>query len=170
VNIIEVSRSVLISTPKRWLEIVETLPADLLYRRPAEGEWSAMECLGHLVDTEAGVFSFRVGCILDGMDFPAFDPDNKGNEIPAPGGQIAFAEKFAQLRKDGLKVFEGIKTQDLEKTALHSELGRVTLGELLHEWAGHDLMHTVQAERALMQPFINGCGPWQQYFLDHWVR
>ena len=23
----------------------------------------------------------------------------------------------------------------------------VTLGEMLHEWAGHDLMHTVQGER-----------------------
>jgi hypothetical protein len=43
----------------------------------------------------------------------------------------------------------------------------VSLSELLHEWAGHDLMHTVQAERALMQPFIQGCGPWQPYFRDH---
>jgi hypothetical protein len=33
--------------------------------------------------------------------------------------------------------------------------------------AGHDLMHTVQAERALMQPFIAGCGPWQPYCADH---
>jgi hypothetical protein len=29
------------------------------------------------------------------------------------------------------------------------------------------LEHTVQAERALMQPFIEGCGPWRMYFLDH---
>jgi len=28
-------------------------------------------------------------------------------------------------------------------------------------------MHTVQAERALMQPFIEGCGPWRPYFRDH---
>jgi hypothetical protein len=31
-------------------------------------------------------------------------------------------------------------------------------------------MHTVQAERALMQPFIQGCGPWQVYFTDHLPR
>jgi hypothetical protein len=31
-------------------------------------------------------------------------------------------------------------------------------------------MHTVQAERALMQPFIQACGPWQSYFIDHQVR
>ena len=43
----------------------------------------------------------------------------------------------------------------------------MTLEQLLNEWAGHDLMHTVQAERALMQPFIAGSGPWRGYFADH---
>jgi hypothetical protein len=42
-------------------------------------------------------------------------------------------------------------------------------GNLLHEWGGHDLMHLVQAEQALMQPFIDGdgCGPWEVYFTQH---
>jgi hypothetical protein len=30
---------------------------------------------------------------------------------------------------------------------------------MIHEWAAHDLMHTIQGERALMQPFIADCGP-----------
>ncbi|MBP2677512.1 MAG: DinB family protein, partial [Deltaproteobacteria bacterium] len=51
----------------------------------------------------------------------------------------------------------------------HQELGVVTLGEMIHEWAGHDLMHTVQGERAILQPFIDGCGPWKRYFSDHTV-
>jgi hypothetical protein len=28
-------------------------------------------------------------------------------------------------------------------------------------------MHTVQGERAILQPFIEGCGPWKPYFADH---
>jgi hypothetical protein len=40
---------------------------------------------------------------------------------------------------------------------------------LLHEWAAHDLTHTIQAEKALMQPFIQGSGPWRFYFQDHEV-
>lgn len=28
----------------------------------------------------------------------------------------------------------------------------------------HDLDHGIQAERALMQPFIHASGPWQPYF------
>ena len=66
-----------------------------------------------------------------------------------------------------MKIFDRVKPSDLNKGSRHKELGPVTMSELLHEWAGHDLMHTVQAERALMQPFIRGCGPWQVYFQDH---
>jgi hypothetical protein len=38
---------------------------------------------------------------------------------------------------------------------------------MIHQWAGHDLMHTVQGERAILQPFIDWCGPWKRYFSDH---
>ncbi len=45
-----------------------------------------------------------------------------------------------------------------------------TLGQLLHEWAAYDLNHTIQAEKAVMQPFIQGSGPWRSYFQDHEIR
>ena len=56
-------------------------------------------------------------------------------------------------------MLECVAPQDFNRTAEHSELGTVTLGQLLHEWAAHDLNHTIQAERAVMQLFIEGCGP-----------
>jgi hypothetical protein len=37
---------------------------------------------------------------------------------------------------------------------------------MLHEWAAHDLMHTVQAERADATVHRGG-GPWRKYFADH---
>jgi hypothetical protein len=37
----------------------------------------------------------------------------------------------------------------------------------LHERAAHDLMHIVQAERAILQPLILGSGPWSPFFQDH---
>jgi len=41
------------------------------------------------------------------------------------------------------------------------------MATMLQYWAGHDLMHTVQAERAVMQPFIEAAGPWRPAFADH---
>ena len=47
------------------------------------------------------------------------------------------------LRAINLKLLAKVTDADLSRTAIHSELGQITLSELLHEWAGHDLMHIV---------------------------
>lgn len=161
---------VLETTPSRWLELAKNLPADLLLRPPAAGEWSAVDCLQHLVDAERWVFPTRVEAILAGQDFPAFDPDSQGTKSDTTLAPAELAGEFARMRKDSLVLLKQVTPADLERQASHQELGIVSMSELLHEWAGHDLMHTVQAERALMQPFILGCGPWQSYFTDHFVR
>lgn len=169
VDILSRARAVLTTTPDRWIQLINTLPMELLTRRPAEGEWSAVECLLHLIDTERAVFPTRVEYLLQGRDFPAFDPDTEGTK---PGPEIfltQLAQEFARLREGSLDLFNRVTEADLQRQASHSELGMVTMAELLHEWAAHDLMHTVQAEQALMQPFIAGCGPWQPYFKDHFV-
>lgn len=168
-DILSSARAVLETTPERWRNMADRLPADLLARPPAAGEWSALECLMHLVDTEHDVFSARVGYLLEGKDFPAFDPDSEGTPVSKDADPRALAETFGRLRQESLGWFDRLAPGDLDRTARHGELGPVTLGELLHEWAAHDLMHTVQAERAVMQPFIAGCGPWQPYFADHWA-
>lgn len=169
-NILVWAYAVLETTPTRWMELTTKLPTDLLTRPPATGEWSALDCLQHLVDTERWVFPARVEAILAGQDFPAFDPDSQGTKSDVTQTPAALAEQFVRLRMDGLAVLKKVTPTDLDLPAQHQELGVVTLSELLHEWAAHDLMHTVQAERAMMQPFIQDCGPWQSYFSDHLVQ
>ena len=74
------------------------------------------------------------------------------------------AAGFARLRAQNLELIAGIRPADLERTAVHSELGPVTLRQAMDTWAAHDLNHTMQAERALMQPFIAGSGAWRIRF------
>ncbi len=82
---------------------------------------------------------------------------------------MELAGEFARLRRESLLMLERLAPADLERKAHHAALGMVTLNEMLHNWAAHDLNHTVQAERALMQPFIQGCGPGKIYFTDHFI-
>jgi hypothetical protein len=165
-NNIQEILAVLQTTPNRWKDLAENLSPELISRKPREGEWSAIECLQHLVDIEQ-VFFFRLDSLLRGQDFPAFDPDRDGSQIKGIADAGELASQFAGLRDASLAALQRIGPGDLERSARHQELGPVTLGQMLHEWAGHDLLHTIQAERALMQPFIQGCGPWQVYFQDH---
>ncbi len=169
-NILKSARAVLQTTPLWWDHLTQTISADLLNLRPAPEEWSALDCLQHLVDTERSVFPVRLKALLASQDFPAFDPDNQASQSHVHQSPADLTNEFSRLRADSLKAFDGLTPADLARQARHQELGIVSLSELLHEWAGHDLMHTVQAERALMQPFIQGCGPWQSYFRDHLVH
>ena len=159
-------RDVISTTPARWQTLVGTVPAELLTRAPMPGEWSAVECLRHLLDTEAYVFPVRVQAFLEGRDLVAFDPDTEGTrESEASPAQLV--AELARRRTASLAALSQLTADDLGRTVRHSELGEVTLGQMLNEWAAHDLMHTVQAERALMQPFIAASGPWRDTFSDH---
>lgn len=167
-DVLTSASAVLSITPARWANLAQTVPADLLSLPPAPGEWSALECLQHLIDTEP-VFQFRIDAFLAGRDFPAFDPDRQGTKPDARRQPAELAAEYARLRAASLDALARLTPGDLDRQAVHQELGRVTLSEMIHEWAAHDLMHTVQAERALMQPFIRDCGPWHEYFKDHIV-
>ena len=165
-TLLEDVHAVLSTTPERWQRLVSTLSNELLTRPPAAGEWSALNCLQHLLDAERLNFPVRFRAFLAGQDFEAFDPNQQhaGPDAQTPEQLVA---TFAHTRKASLVLLSGVQDDDLGRTAQHPTFGTVTLAEMLHTWAAHDLMHTVQAERALMQPFMLGCGPWRSFFRDH---
>ena len=159
--------AILNTTPVRWQTLTSTVPADLLFEKPAPEAWSAVECLQHLIDTES-LFQSRLAAFREGRDFPAFNPDEEGTKQINPSPE-ALADIFAKNRAASLLRLNGFTPADFELGARHAELGPVTLEQMINEWAAHDLNHTVQAERALMQPFLRECGPWQKYFTDHLI-
>jgi hypothetical protein len=165
-NLLAHAQTILMTTVPHWRTLVESVDEALLVRRPAPGEWSASDCLRHLVEAERDVFPARVRCFLEGRDFAAYDPEAVGGmeEARAPRQLVS---EFESLRAASLELLATLRESDLSHTARHSELGLVSLSEQIHEWAAHDLMHTIQGERALMQPFIVGVGPWRSYFTDH---
>lgn len=168
-DLLPLVRSVLATTPARWAAIA-AIDAGLLSRPPAAGEWSAIQCLQHVVDTELAVFRARVLAILAGRDFAGFDPDTQGHVDRIERSATELAADLAATRGESLATLATVAPTDLQRTARHADLGMVTLAELLNEWAAHDTMHVVQAERALMQAFIPGSGPWRPYFGDHDVE
>jgi hypothetical protein len=144
----------------RWRILVETLPEDRLHRPAAPGEWSAIECLHHLRDAERDVFQARLRAFLSGEDLNSYDPARDGGPVASESASH-LADEFARLRADSLRLINDLSTSDLARTVHHEEYGPVRLEEMLHYWPAHDLLHTIQAERAIMQPLLPGCGPWR---------
>jgi hypothetical protein len=159
-------RAVLQTTPARWLSLTEAASEELLRMPPAPGEWSAVECLRHLRDAERDVFAIRLRAFLAGEDLAPYDPAVHGR--PGAGETASeLAQEFGRLREENLTTLAGLSEDDLTRTVNHGEYGPVLLGEQIHYWAAHDLMHTIQGERALMQPFIVRGGPWRGQAADH---
>lgn len=168
-TLLEHVHAVLSTTPERWQRLVSTLPDNLLTRLPAPGEWSALNCLQHLLDAERSLFPVRFQAFLEGRNFEAYDPRKPHPDLATQRPE-QLAAAFAQHRQASLVLLGQVRDEDLERGVQHPQFGTVTLAQLLHTWAAHDLMHTVQAERALMQPFMFGCGPWRSFFRDHEVE
>lgn len=166
-NILNWCKSIAGNTPARWTSLVNSVPLELLLKRPQPNEWSALECLQHMVDVERDSFPVRIKALLARQPFSAFNPDD---QPPKPAPTVALADEFNQLRQHTLVLLDGITEADLDNQALHAEYGMVTMRQFLHHIAGHDLNHLVQAERALMQPFIQGTGPWVVNYADHIVK
>jgi len=57
-SILTWAREVLVTTPKRWIDLTLALSPDLLSRPPEPHEWSALECLQHLVQQPAMLRSY----------------------------------------------------------------------------------------------------------------
>jgi hypothetical protein len=168
-DLIAQALSILRTSVDRWAAIASVDPS-LLARQPEPGEWSAIQALQHAVDTELEVYDARVRAIRAGESFPGYDPETRGHvhRITLTGPELV--EQLRPMRAQSLASLEALVPADLDRTGTHSELGQVTMAELLNQWAAHDTMHIVQAERALMQAFIPASGPWRSYFADHDVE
>ncbi len=116
--------------------------------RPAPGEWSVNECVGHLVEAERRGFAGRIRLILetDGVALAEWDPPAvsaaRHDELADP---IELVESFAALRSEGIALVRGLAPADLERVGNHSRVGPLTIGDLLGEWVHHDRAHVRQA-------------------------
>lgn len=72
---LDLVKRVMSMTVGRWQSIVDTLPEELLERPPAPGEWSAIDCLRHLLTVERHVISVRLKHFLEGRpELIPYDP------------------------------------------------------------------------------------------------
>jgi hypothetical protein len=150
----------------RWRGLA-TLSRHLLDRQPQPGEWSALECLVHATDSEP-VFGQRFRAILDDAEaFPPVVPDPAAIAAKDVGDPADLVARLARHRAVNQGILELVTEADLDKSSRHARLGPITLREMISEYPAHDLMHIVQAERAVMQAYIPKVGPWRPLFADH---
>ena len=132
--------------------LVAPLPAEEARRRPAEGKWSVLEVLGHLIDEEAQDFRVRTKRTLEDPTraWPPLDPEGlvaarKWNEHDAR----ELVSKFRDERGASVAWLRSLASPDWSRARAHPRLGTIRAGDLLASWVAHDARHLGQLARNL---------------------
>ncbi len=122
--------------------------------RPAPGEWSANECVGHLIEAECRGFAGRIRRIIEAAhgDRPELPPDLESWDPPAVAearqdhlrDPADLVDEFVTLRADGVALVRSLAVGDLSRSGVHPDVGPLRVDELLGEWVHHDRNHIRQ--------------------------
>jgi hypothetical protein len=135
------------------LEALVRESGDDLRTPPEAGEWSVLQCVGHIVDAEI-VYAGRYRWILahDQPPLIGYDQDRwverLGHSSAVPGELL---ELFAALRRANIALWERTPPDERARVGLHEERGPESFELSFRLVAGHDRFHLAQAERALQQ-------------------
>jgi hypothetical protein len=129
--------------------------------KPAPDRFSVAEVLAHLSHSEGHCYRPRVDRFL-GEERPELEPDDASFHLDLyrdADPEDSF-DHFEEQRKSNLEFLRGLEASAGERVALHKAAGEITLAQMLHEWALHDLGHIRQiAELARARRYLAGAGP-----------
>jgi len=158
--------SLLGKTPQLLETLLGDLPGELLRWKPQPDRWSISEVLAHLAALEQ-VYAERVRRIMaeDSPPLAKYDLDGaKAGQEYARGSADENLGHFTRTRRSSLALLAGLPPSAGVRTAIHSELGAITLAHLLNEWANHDLGHLRQiSELYRARAFHPHNGPFMKY-------
>ena len=136
--------------PELWRRLLYQAGAHLR-TRPEPGEWSVLECLGHMTDSEL-VNSARYRWVLAESE-PAlvgYDQEAWVARLDhSTGDPAALLDFFAALRRANVALWRCTTAADRTRVGMHAERGPESFELLFRMQAGHGRIHLAQAERAL---------------------
>ncbi|MGO9273956.1 MAG: DinB family protein [Terriglobia bacterium] len=155
------------STPEKIRREIAGLSPRQLKARPAPDKCSIQEILAHLDDVEELGMRERVAAMVaqNEPSLAPFDQEQRAIEQQyhkkAP---LRSLRHFARQRRANVKWLRALKSAQLKRKGHHQVVGEITVGEMIHEWAFHDLGHLKQileVKRYSLWPHMGGM---QQFY------
>ena len=134
--------------------------------KPAADRFSVGEVLAHLSHSEGYCYRTRVDRFLS-EERPEFEPDDAQFHLDLyrkADPEDAF-DHFEEQRETNVDYLRELPASDGSRVAIHKAAGEITLSQMLHEWALHDLGHIRQiAELVRARKYLAGAGPLGQSY------
>ena len=129
--------------------------------KPAADRFSIAEVLSHLSHSEGHCYRERLDRFL-AEERPELEPDDAQMhlEVYTTADPEADLDHFKDQRETNIELLRGLPAEAGSRKALHRAAGEITLANMLHEWALHDLGHIRQiAELVRARKYLAGAGP-----------
>lgn len=128
--------------------------------KPAPDRFSIAEVLAHLSHSEGHCYRARVDRFL-AEEMPEFESDDAQMhlELYRNGDPEEDFAHFEDQRETNIEMLRGLTVDMGSRKAMHRAAGEITLSQMLHEWALHDLGHVRQiAELVRARKYLTGAG------------
>ena len=129
--------------------------------KPAPDRFSVAEVLAHLSQSEGQCYRARLDRFLR-EEMPEFEPDDAQMHLERyrNGDPEEDFAHFEEQRETNIERLRGLPANTGSRKARHQTAGEITLSQMLHEWALHDLGHIRQiAELVRARKYLSGAGP-----------
>jgi hypothetical protein len=129
--------------------------------KPADDRFSIAEVLSHLSHSEGHCYRARLDRFL-AEDRPEFEPDDAHMHLDVYRNADPEEDfgHFEDQRETNIELLRGLPAETGDRKALHRSAGEITLSQMLHEWALHDIGHIRQiAELVRARKYLAGAGP-----------
>lgn len=150
-------------TPGILEMLLRSVSTDILGWKPAPERWSIVEVLAHMSVLEK-LYEQRARRIVmeDSPMLAQYLPPSEIDVLGRPARR--HLDEFVALRRAFVFYLHSVPASAASRTGVHHELGPITLSEMLHELANHDLGHLRQiAELYRAHSFYPYAGPFKKY-------
>jgi hypothetical protein len=157
---------ILEETPNTLRSLLVGATKDDLDWQPTADRWSISMVLAHLAEVELNGFLSRFRAIAeqDNPLLPVYDQLALFRSSGNFDGRVEL-DTFERERNDTVKWLKTLPEPVSARTGRHEELGVITFGQLLHEFAFHDLGHIRQiVELYRSHAFYPHMGGFRSYY------
>ncbi len=159
---------ILEGTPAALRALIGRIPKEAL-ERPIDDSWSAKHVVAHLLDAQGVAFTDRMRRIVaeDRPRIQPIDPSQRLEEQRYASWTFdQLLSEFERRRREDVAFLRALSPGDLQRVGEHQEAGEVSVSDLAHYCAVHDLMHLAQIAKMLQLQLADRVGNMRRYMAE----